>query len=188
MIGGSRSSGWCIADNELADVGECVDPGRLCSVSQNGRQGSFAFAALSRERWQGAGYAGCGAREACAVRRAAARVHYAIARDMERARRAGCGTQGAKRSRRAAVSRRKQAFTGLVTIIRRPCKGLLDGYGDVRWLCLYNGSVNNLTTSDLDYIFQNIEMSLSASGESALTPISRKASQPSDKLRKRGSA
>lgn len=27
MIGGSRSSGWCIADNELADVGERADPG-----------------------------------------------------------------------------------------------------------------------------------------------------------------
>ena len=88
------------------------------------------------------------------------------------------GVQGAKRSRRAVVSRWKQAFAGRVTIIRRPCKGLPDGYGDVRWLCLYNGSVNNLTTSDLDYIFQNIETSLSASGESALTPISRKASQP----------
>ena len=140
------------------------------------------FAAFSRERLQGAGYAGCGAREACAVWRAAARVHCAIARSVTR------GVQGAKRPRRAAVSRRKQAFAGRVTIIRRPCKGLPDGYGDVRWLCLYNGSVNNLTTSDLDYIFQNIETSLSASGESELTPISRKASQPSDKLRKRGSA
>lgn len=27
MIGGNRSSGWCIADSELADVGERADPG-----------------------------------------------------------------------------------------------------------------------------------------------------------------
>lgn len=76
------------------------------------------------------------------------------------------------------VSCRKRAFAGSVTIMRWACARLPHRYGGVRQRFLYNSSVKNLTAYDLDYIFQNIETSLSVVDESIEAIILRKASQP----------